>query len=58
MPLLHRRTGTPGPAHPSPTEATWRLVHAERWALVDDLAGLDPAAWDTPSLAPGWTVPR
>ncbi|MFC0359270.1 hypothetical protein CYJ76_07085 [Kytococcus schroeteri] len=56
MPLLRRRPRTPGPARPSPAEATWRLVHAERWALVADLADLDRAAWDTPSLAPGWTV--
>lgn len=34
----------------------WHLVHAERRALVDDLCGLAPSQWDTPSLAPGWSV--
>lgn len=34
----------------------WHLVHAERHALIDDLAGLSQAQWDAPSLAKGWTV--
>lgn len=34
----------------------WRMVHAERAALADDLARLDPGQWDTPSLCAGWTV--
>jgi uncharacterized protein (TIGR03083 family) len=34
----------------------WRVIHAERAALVDDLAGLDPAQWATPSLCDGWDV--
>ena len=34
----------------------WPLVHAERAALIDDLAGLDDAAWEQPSLCAGWTV--
>lgn len=34
----------------------WRLVHAERRALIDDLASLTPEQWATPSLAAGWTV--
>lgn len=34
----------------------WPLVHAERAALIDDLAGLDGAQWDLPSLCEGWTV--
>ncbi|MFJ6808876.1 maleylpyruvate isomerase family mycothiol-dependent enzyme [Streptomyces anulatus] len=34
----------------------WRLVHAERAALTDDLARLDPGQWDAPSLCEGWTV--
>ncbi|WP_252976363.1 maleylpyruvate isomerase family mycothiol-dependent enzyme [Janibacter melonis] len=34
----------------------WHLVHAERRALVGDLCGLAPSQWDTPSLAPGWSV--
>jgi uncharacterized protein (TIGR03083 family) len=32
------------------------MVHAERAALVRDLAGLDEAGWDEPSLCAGWTV--
>jgi uncharacterized protein (TIGR03083 family) len=31
-------------------------VRAERAALADDLAGLDDAAWATPSLCGRWTV--
>lgn len=34
----------------------WPLVHAERAALIDDLALLDGTAWDQPSLCAGWTV--
>ena len=34
----------------------WTLVAAERGALADDLAGLTPEQWDSPSLCPGWTV--
>ncbi|WP_374457064.1 maleylpyruvate isomerase family mycothiol-dependent enzyme [Nocardioides sp.] len=34
----------------------WDLVHAERDALVDDLAGLADEQWETPSLCAGWTV--
>lgn len=34
----------------------WPAVHAERAALIDDLATLSPQQWDTPSLAAGWTV--
>lgn len=34
----------------------WRMVHAERAALVDDLTGLDAAQWETPSLCAGWSV--
>lgn len=37
-------------------ESVWPTIHAERKALADDLAGLDPTAWSTPSLCPGWTV--
>lgn len=35
---------------------TWSLVHAERAALVDDLATLAPAQWDVPSWCSGWSV--
>ncbi|NNG19386.1 maleylpyruvate isomerase family mycothiol-dependent enzyme [Naumannella sp. ID2617S] len=34
----------------------WPLVHAERHALIDDLAELTPEQWETPSLAAGWSV--
>lgn len=34
----------------------WSLVHAERHALIADLAALTPEQWETPSLAEGWTV--
>ena len=34
----------------------WDLVHAERRALVDDLAPLTDEQWRTPSLCAGWTV--
>lgn len=35
---------------------TWTAVHAERQALIDDLAVLDAAGWNTASLCPGWDV--
>ena len=34
----------------------WSWVHAERRALVDDLAAVDAARWDEPSLCAGWSV--
>ncbi|MBW0014936.1 maleylpyruvate isomerase family mycothiol-dependent enzyme [Mycobacterium sp.] len=34
----------------------WSTIAAERGALADDLAGLTPTQWDTPSLCAGWTV--
>jgi uncharacterized protein (TIGR03083 family) len=34
----------------------WRVIHAERAALLDDLAGLDPTQWATASLCDGWDV--
>jgi uncharacterized protein (TIGR03083 family) len=34
----------------------WPTIHAERGALADDLAGLTPAQWQTPSLCTDWTV--
>ncbi|MFE1366460.1 maleylpyruvate isomerase family mycothiol-dependent enzyme [Streptomyces anulatus] len=34
----------------------WRMVHAERAALTDDLGRLDAGQWDAPSLCEGWTV--
>lgn len=34
----------------------WELVHAERRALVDDLAALTAQEWEVASLCPGWTV--
>lgn len=35
---------------------TRELVHAERLRLIDDLEGLAPHEWSTPSLCDGWTV--
>ncbi|WP_433544588.1 maleylpyruvate isomerase family mycothiol-dependent enzyme (plasmid) [Streptomyces sp. CA-294286] len=32
------------------------MVHAERAALIEDLAKLDDEQWRTPSLCAGWTV--
>jgi uncharacterized protein (TIGR03083 family) len=34
----------------------WPMVHAERAALIDDLAHLDDERWGQPSLCEGWTV--
>ncbi|MEU6488318.1 maleylpyruvate isomerase family mycothiol-dependent enzyme [Streptomyces sp. NPDC046887] len=34
----------------------WPMVHAERAALIADLARLDAEQWRTPSLCAGWTV--
>ena len=34
----------------------WPLIHAERAALLADLAGLTEDRWATRSLCPGWTV--
>lgn len=34
----------------------WPMVHAERAALIDDLARVAPERWEEPSLCPGWTV--
>lgn len=46
---------------PTPREAmvaddVWPVVHAERRALADDLAGLTAEQWRTPSLSEGRTV--
>ncbi len=38
------------------TVDVWATVWPERRALADDLAGLDPAAWDTPTWSTQWTV--
>jgi uncharacterized protein (TIGR03083 family) len=36
--------------------STWDMTRSERASLTDALAGLQPADWDRPSLAAGWTV--
>jgi uncharacterized protein (TIGR03083 family) len=41
---------------PGMPKDVWRLVHAERHALIDDLEGLDEAQWSQPSLCAGWSV--
>ena len=38
------------------TATTWKLIHAERAALVDTLDGLSPEEWAAPSLCAGWSV--
>ncbi|MER7952800.1 maleylpyruvate isomerase family mycothiol-dependent enzyme [Streptomyces sp. NPDC096079] len=38
------------------TQDVWPLVHAERVALIEDLAGLDDERWREESLCAGWTV--
>ncbi|MGW6415782.1 maleylpyruvate isomerase family mycothiol-dependent enzyme [Streptomyces sp. NPDC055055] len=38
------------------TQDVWPLVHAERAALIDDLARLDDEGWQEESLCAGWTV--
>lgn len=38
------------------TTEVWSLVHGERAALIEDLARLEDAQWDLPSLCVGWTV--
>ncbi|WP_043621710.1 maleylpyruvate isomerase family mycothiol-dependent enzyme [Nonomuraea candida] len=47
-------TQNPGGARRSPEH--WTLIHAERAALADDLAGLTEERWATPSLCAGLTV--
>ena len=34
----------------------WALIHPERRALLNDVAGLDDDQWNTASLCAGWTV--
>lgn len=34
----------------------WPMVHAERTALIDDLAALEPHQWQQPSLCDQWAV--
>jgi uncharacterized protein (TIGR03083 family) len=38
------------------TAQTWTMIHSERAALADTLAGLTEQQWSTPSLCAGWTV--
>src|SRR6187401_171623 len=45
-----------GAGLPGMPNDVWPLVHAERRALIDDLAGLDDGLWSRPSLCDGWTV--
>jgi uncharacterized protein (TIGR03083 family) len=37
-------------------ELLWRMIHAERAALADDLAGLGDQQWETQSLCEGLSV--
>ena len=34
----------------------WHVIHLERGALADDLAGMTAEQWATPSLCGGWSV--
>ena len=36
----------------------WNVVAAERGAMAEDLAGLNPAQWKTRSLCDDWSVRR
>jgi uncharacterized protein (TIGR03083 family) len=38
------------------SESPWPLIHAERQALLEDLVGLSPEQWATPSLCSQWSV--
>jgi uncharacterized protein (TIGR03083 family) len=38
------------------TTDLWTLIHAERRALLNDVAGLSDEQWNTPSLCARWTV--
>jgi uncharacterized protein (TIGR03083 family) len=38
------------------TSSVWPLVHAERAALAEDLATLDDAQWEHPSLCERWVI--
>src|SRR5437588_11858889 len=38
------------------TTSPWPLIHAEREALIADLATLTDQQWATPSLCANWTV--
>jgi len=46
----------PPPSAPERAVSLWPLVHAERAALADDLAGLDDRQWQAQSLCTGLTV--
>jgi uncharacterized protein (TIGR03083 family) len=35
---------------------TWDLIHRERAAVADQLAGLSPSDWSKPSMCGAWTV--
>src|SRR6266571_3795591 len=41
---------------PMAASSPWSIIHAEREALADDLAGLNEAQWSSPSLLPRWSV--
>ncbi|MEV4565455.1 maleylpyruvate isomerase family mycothiol-dependent enzyme [Nonomuraea sp. NPDC049419] len=58
--MSFRRTGgltsrTLGEGEPVEADV-WAMVHVERAAMIDDLARLDDAQWEEPSLCAGWTV--
>lgn len=38
------------------TDSYWTTVRSQRIGLADQVGGLDPAAWDSPSWCEGWRV--
>ncbi|MEU1982576.1 maleylpyruvate isomerase family mycothiol-dependent enzyme [Nocardia sp. NPDC019395] len=45
-----------GTVETMPRADVWAAIHRERAALADELAGLTPDQWSTPSLCGQWTV--
>ncbi|WP_138445056.1 maleylpyruvate isomerase family mycothiol-dependent enzyme [Sinomonas susongensis] len=44
------------PERTTTTRRLWSAAHAERAALAADLADLDGAQWELPSLCEGWSI--
>jgi uncharacterized protein (TIGR03083 family) len=38
------------------SDETWRMIHGERRAMAETLAGFTPEQWSSPSLCAGWDV--
>src|SRR2546429_3171173 len=50
---LHTEVRMPAVSAPP---AIWSMIHTERAALADDLAGLSPQQWRQPSLCGRWII--